>query len=140
MPNLEIVSAVAICLLAFTPLSEAAPPKASSSGLLVVANKGDRALGIIDPAAGKQVAEVPEDGVTGHEVAVSPDGRTAYVPIYGNSGVGKAGTDGRKMVVIDLKTRKITGTVDFGHGVRPHCPVFGPKNGLLYARPSWTTR
>jgi YVTN family beta-propeller protein len=132
MPRLEILFAVAICFLAIAPISPADPPKASSSGLLVVANKGDHALGVIDPAASRQVAEVPEGGVTGHEVAVSPDGRTAYVPIYGNSGVGKPGTDGRKMVVIDLASRKVTGEVDFGRGVRPHCPVFGPKNGLLY--------
>jgi YVTN family beta-propeller protein len=65
-------------------------------------------------------------------VTVSPDGRFAYVPIYGNSGVGKPGTDGTNLVVIDLATRKIVGNVDFGHGVRPHLPVFGPKDGLLY--------
>jgi YVTN family beta-propeller protein len=100
--------------------------------LLLVANKGDHSLGIIDPGAGQQLAVVPEDGITGHEVAASPDGRTAYVPIYGNSGVGKPGTDGKNMVVIDIATRKVTGNVDFGHGVRPHCAVFGPKNGLLY--------
>jgi YVTN family beta-propeller protein len=103
-----------------------------SKGLLLVANKGDQALGIIDPVALKQVAEVPEGGTTGHEVIASPDGKTAYVPIYGNSGVGKAGTDGHNMVAIDIASRKITGNVDFGHGVRPHCPVFGPKNGMLY--------
>ena len=64
-------------------------------GWLLVANKGDQTLGIIDPAAGKQVAAVPEGGVTGHEVIASPDGKFAYVPIYGNSGVGKPGTDGK---------------------------------------------
>lgn len=104
----------------------------SNSGRLLVANKGEHTLGIIDPVAGKQIATVAENGVTGHEVAASPDGRTAYVPIYGNSGVGKPGTDGHNMVVIDIASRKVTGNVDFGHGVRPHCPVFGPKNGLLY--------
>jgi len=26
----------------------------------------------------------------------------------------------------------VVGTVDFGHGVRPHCPLVGPKDGLLY--------
>src|SRR5579872_2666979 len=104
----------------------------SSHSLLVVANKGEQTLGIVDPHAGEQIATVAEGGETGHEVIASPDGRTAYVPIYGNSGVGKPGTDGRKMVVIDLATRKVTGQVDFGHGIRPHCPMFGPKNGLLY--------
>src|SRR5207245_6481338 len=75
---------------------------------------------------------VAENGTTGHEVAASPDGKLAYVPIYGNSGVGKPGTDGSNMVVIDIAARKVVGNVDFGHGVRPHCAVFGPKDGLLY--------
>ena len=105
---------------------------APGRGLLLVANKGDQSLGIIDVAAGKQVATVAEGGKTGHEVVASPDGRTAYVPIYGDSGVGKPGTDGDRMVVIDIASRKVTGTVSFGHGVRPHLPVIGPKNGMLY--------
>ncbi len=104
----------------------------SSSGVLLVANKGAHTLGIINAQAGSQIQEVPEGGITGHEVAASPDGRTAFVPIYGNSGVGKPGTDGRKIDVISLETRKVTGNIDFDHGVRPHCAVFGPKDGLLY--------
>jgi YVTN family beta-propeller protein len=114
-------------LLAF--LSSAA---FAQHGLLLVAQKGDRSLAIVDPIAGKVLASVPENGTTGHEVTASPDGRYAYVPIYGNSGVGKPGTDGTNMVVIDLASRKVVGNVDFGHGVRPHHPVFGPKDGLLY--------
>lgn len=111
---------------------EEVPTVTHSAGLLLVANKGDHALGIINPAEGQQTSEVPEGGITGHEVIASPDGKTAYVPIYGNSGVGKPGTDGQKLAVIDLESRRVTGDVDFGHGVRPHCPMFGPKDGLLY--------
>jgi DNA-binding beta-propeller fold protein YncE len=102
------------------------------SSLLLVANKGDHTLGLVDPRAGQQVATVDEAGVTGHEVIASPDGRTAYVPIYGDSGVGLPGSDGDHLVVVDLASRKVTGRVDFGHGVRPHCPLIGPKDGLLY--------
>src|ERR1019366_2330470 len=87
---------------------------------------------IIDPAAGRQIATVPEDGVTGHEVAASPDGKRAFVPIYGNAGVGRPGTDGRLLRVIDLAKREVAGTVDFGKGIRPHCAVINPGNGLLY--------
>jgi YVTN family beta-propeller protein len=105
---------------------------AESHGWLLVDNKGDKTLGIIDPASGRQVAVVEEEGETGHEVAASPDGKRAFVPIYGNSGVGHPGTDGQLLRVIDLGSRKIVGTVDFGKGVRPHCAVIGPKNGLLY--------
>jgi YVTN family beta-propeller protein len=113
-----------------SPAAEPASP--ASRGLLLVANKGDHTLGIIDPAAGRQIATVPEDGVTGHEVAASADGRYAFVPIYGNAGVGRPGTDGRMLRVIDLAKRQVAGTVDFGKGVRPHCAVLNPRNGLLY--------
>jgi DNA-binding beta-propeller fold protein YncE len=100
--------------------------------LLLVANQGDHNLSLIDPDAGKQVATVPVDGVTGHEVAASPDGRTAYVPIYGDSGVGRPGTDGSKISVIDLASRKVVHTIDFGHGVRPHCAIYDRNSGMLY--------
>lgn len=103
-----------------------------SDGLLLVANKGDRTLGVIDPTAARQIATVAEGGETGHEVAASPDGKRAFVPIYGNSGVGMPGTDGSTLAVIDLSERKVIRTIDFGHGVRPHCAVLGPKDGLLY--------
>lgn len=118
-----------LCLL--LPLSLVLSAHAQQARLLV-AQKGDQSLAIVDPVAGKVLASVAEDGVTGHEVIASRDGRIAYVPIYGNSGVGKPGTDGRKIVAIDLTQQKITGTLDFGHGVRPHCPLIGPKDGLLY--------
>ncbi len=104
----------------------------SRRGILLVANKGDHSMGIIDPESGRQVATVPVGGITGHEVIASPDGRTAYVPIFGNSGVGLPGTDGANMVAIDIASRKVTGNLEFGRGVRPHCPMFGPKDGLLY--------
>ena len=86
----------------------------AGGGLLLVANKGDQTLGIIDPATGRQIATVAEDGVTGHEVAASPDGTRAFVPIYGNAGVGKPGTDGRLLRVMDLTTRQVVGTLDLG--------------------------
>jgi len=104
----------------------------SRAGLLLVANKTDQTLGLIDPDSGRQIASITEGGVTGHEVAASPDGKRAFVPIYGDSGVGLPGTDGRTVAVVDLGKRRVIGTIDFGHGVRPHCAVFGPKSGLLY--------
>jgi YVTN family beta-propeller protein len=113
-------------------LSSGSQPAAESSPVLLVANKGDQTLGIVDPDAGVQIAAVAEEGITGHEVVASPDGLTAYVPIYGNSGVGKPGTDGQKIAVIDIAAHKVVRNIDFGHGVRPHCAVFGPKDGLLY--------
>jgi YVTN family beta-propeller protein len=101
---------------------------------LLVVNQGDTTVSIVDPASAQQVATVAEKttGVHGHEIAASADGHTAFVPIYGSSGVGKPGLDGHEMLIIDLPSRAIVGNIDFGHGVRPHLPVLDPVSGLLY--------
>ena len=132
MKFLLLVVPIVVVLSAMSASREIAPDAGSGESVLLIANKGEQTLGIVDPQVGTQVATVAEGGVTGHEVIASPDGRTAYVPIYGNSGVGKPGTDGTKIDVIDIASRKVTGTIDFGHGVRPHCPLIGPKDGMLY--------
>src|SRR5712671_5851761 len=67
---------------------------APARGLLLVANKWEHTLGIVDPEAGRQLAKVTV-GVNDHEVTASPDGRFAYVPVYGSSVVGQPGSDGR---------------------------------------------
>ena len=130
MRALRVVAVLALILM--SGLSQLRGGPGIALGFLLVANKGDRTLGIIDADLGKQIASVPEKGTTGHEVVASPDGRLAYVPIYGDSGVGQPGSDGSNMVVIDIASRKIVGNVDFGHGVRPHCAMLGPKDGMLY--------
>jgi YVTN family beta-propeller protein len=108
------------------------PSRSSSRGLLVVDNKGNHTLGIVDPVAGREIATITETGVTGHEVIVSPDGKTAYVPIYGNSGVGRPGTDGRTIDVMDLASRKLVSTINLDRPMRPHSAKFSPTDGLLY--------
>jgi YVTN family beta-propeller protein len=106
------------------------PPKLAGPGFLTIVNQRDHTLVLFDLTAAKPVGTV-EVGVNGHEVAVSPDGKFAYVPIYGNSGVGKPGTDGRSIDIIDLHARMVVGHIDLGKPVRPHCAKFGP-DGLLY--------
>jgi YVTN family beta-propeller protein len=130
MQKLPLAALLLLTVGAATGRSES--PANKEDGVLLVANKGDKALSLIDPVAKREIARVAENDTTGHEVIASPDGKLAYVPIYGDSGVGKPGTDGTHLVVIDLATHKLVGDVDFGKGVRPHCPMFGPKDGMLY--------
>ena len=93
-------------------------PTAYSQSRLLVAQKGEQSLAIVDPVSGTVLASVPEGGTTGHEVIASPDGRLAYVPIYGDSGVGKPGTDGSNMVVIDIAVAQSHRQ----RRLRPRCP------------------
>jgi len=124
---LPLVLIVAMVLTSRTRAAHSDTP-----ALLLVANKGDHTVSLVDPKAGQQLSTVDVNGVTGHELIASPDGRFAYVPIYGDSGVGLPGTNGSNLAVIDLAAHKLAGNVDFGHGVRPHCALIGPKDGLLY--------
>lgn len=115
------------------PAAEPSPAAAAAAtGWLLVANKSDRTLSIIDPETGKTRAAVPVEGDTGHEVAASPDGRHAFVPIFGSGGVGSPGTDGAVVRVIDLVAGKLVHSIEFTKGMRPHEAVFNPGDGLLY--------
>ena len=118
--------------LTMLPVAAESGNSQKTKGFLLVANKGSDTLSVVEVSLGIQIAIIPEEAKTGHEVAASPDGRRAFVPIYGSAGVGQAGTDGRLIRVMDLRQSKVVGTVDLGKGLRPHRPVFGPKDGLLY--------
>ncbi len=101
-----------------------------SGGLLVVANQKEHTVLLVDPEERRELARIVV-GVNGHEVMVSKDGRFAYVPIYGNSGVGRPGTDGSTVDVVDLRERKLADTIDLGKPLRPHRAEWG-TDGLLY--------
>jgi DNA-binding beta-propeller fold protein YncE len=107
---------------------------AANAQTLLVVNQGDSNVSLVDPAAAREVTTIAEKtpGVHGQEIAVSADGHTAFLPIYGDTGVGKPGIDGHEMLLIDVPSQKIVGRIDFGHGVRPHEPVLDSASGLLY--------
>jgi YVTN family beta-propeller protein len=124
---LPFIASLSMILFFMTTLGRSRP---SSNGLLVVANQFEHTALLVDPESRREVAKIVV-GVNGHEVAVSKDGRFAYVPIYGNSGVGKPGTDGASIDVVDIHERKLAYTIDLGKPLRPHEPRIAP-NGQLY--------
>jgi YVTN family beta-propeller protein len=126
-----IIAVAAVAAFLATP-SPLLTPMPGGHMYLLVANKAANTLGLVDPDAGKQIATLSESGFTAHEIVASPDGKLAFVPIYGDSGVGKPGTDGSAIDVVDLETRHTIQTIKFDRGVRPHCAVIGPKDGMLY--------
>lgn len=101
-------------------------------GSLLVVSQGNNSVTRVDPESGAKLTVLTTREVRAHEVAVSPDGRWAYLPIYGNAGVGMPGSSGRSVEILDLQKGALTATsIDLGRPVRPHCAKFGP-DGLLY--------
>jgi YVTN family beta-propeller protein len=97
---------------------------AKDSGTLLVLNKSDNTVSLIDLATRKTVATVPT-GVGPHEVAVSPDGKTAVIANYG------AQTPGNSLTIIDLPGKKAIKTIDLGEYRRPHGIVWLKGNQVV---------
>ena len=110
------------CLLLSCSVSGDPRPDA----LLFVANQIEHSVLLVDPMSKQVLATVGVD-INGHEVAVSPDGRFGYVPIYGNTWVGKPGSDGSTIHVVDLRRGRTVAVIDLGKEVRPHSAHFGPR-------------
>jgi DNA-binding beta-propeller fold protein YncE len=129
MPLRVALLAASFALIAFV-IARSGHSATPGHGLLVVANQVEHTVLLVDPESRQAVAKIVV-GVNGHEVTVDKDSRFAYVPIYGNSGVGKPGTDGASIDVIDIRERKLAYSIDLGKPLRPHEPRFGP-DGHLY--------
>jgi DNA-binding beta-propeller fold protein YncE len=127
--SFSLVFAVVFSLLLFTLQTGGGAGAPSEKGTLVVVNQAEHKVLLVEPDLRRTFASIAV-GVSGHEAAVSPDARFVYVPIYGNSGVGKPGTDGATIDVIDIGKRQVSGSIQVGP-VRPHRAEFGP-DGLLY--------
>src|SRR5579884_610641 len=94
-----------------------------SKPLLLVLNKPQGKLLMVDPAARKIIGEVPT-GTGPHEVTVSSDGKLAFVTNYGDQ------TPGESISVIDLGAKKELRRVNLGALRRPHGIV--ERNGKVY--------
>jgi len=91
--------------------------------LLLVLNKPQGKLLLVDPAAKKVIGEVAT-GNGPHEVTVSADGKLAFVANYGDQ------TPGESISVIDLEAKKELRRVNLGALRRPHGIV--ESKGKIY--------
>lgn len=127
--SFSLVLAILFSLMLFTFQANTGTGAPTEKGTLVVVNQAEHKVLLVEPDLHRTFATITV-GISGHEAAVSPDARYIYVPIYGNSGVGKPGTDGDTIDVIDIGNRQVSGSIPVGP-VRPHRADFGP-DGLLY--------
>ena len=105
----SVTGAVAL-LLAAAALGAGSAP----ADTLLVANKSDATVDLLDPASGEKRATLPT-GEGPHEIAVSPDGRTAVISNY-----GKREAPGASLTVVDVPAARVLETIDLGRHGRPH--------------------
>jgi YVTN family beta-propeller protein len=102
-----------LAALAAFALPAAQDAQAPTAGTLLVLNKSADTLWFVDPTDGTRRAEVPT-GRGPHEVAVSPDGKTAVVADYGEQ------QPGHTLTVVDLLAGRVLRTIDLTPHQRPH--------------------
>ncbi len=110
------------CLLFFALAATAIAAEMPSPALLIL-NKEEAMLSIVDPSTLKIVGRAPT-GEGPHEVAASSDGKLAFVGNYG------AKNPGSTISVIDLVGQKVLRQVDLGSLRRPHGMFF--YDGKVY--------
>jgi YVTN family beta-propeller protein len=114
MPVARLLALVAcVCTATATARVSVAHAQTMPSPALLVLNKSDATLAIVDPASGKVVGSVPT-GEAPHELAVSADGRLAFAANYG------AQTPGSTISIIDLASRRELRRFDVSPLRRPH--------------------
>ena len=86
----------------------------TSAQTLIVANKSDDTVDLIDLSSGESRATLAT-GHAPHEIAVSPDGATAVVTNYGDRE-----TPGHTLTVVDVTASQVLRTIDLGKHERPH--------------------
>ena len=91
---------------------------------LLVLNKEDATLAIVDPASGQILGRVPT-GQQPHELVVSTDGTFAFASNYGTGPM-----PGRTISMIDIAAQKELRRIDVSPLSRPHGLAFA--NGKLY--------
>lgn len=110
---------LALAVVSATP----APPADTAGALLLVANKQEHTLSVIEVETGRLLATLPT-GTGPHEVAVSSDGRRAVVANYGDQSPGSS------LTIVDLVKREVERTIDLGEYRRPHGVVVLPGDSL----------
>jgi YVTN family beta-propeller protein len=111
--HFRVIATAAAVLAAVLCTSIIPAQTLTSSPALLVLDKAENSLAIVDPITQKVVARIPT-GDGPHEIAASADGKLAVVTNYG------AKEPGHSLSVIDLATRKEIHRVDLGPLGRPH--------------------
>jgi YVTN family beta-propeller protein len=86
---------------------------------LIVIDKIGRHVRFFDPTTFQEISNL-EVGVAPHDVAISPDHKFAYIPVYGDGVYGKNPHPGHTIAIIDLASRQVAGTIDVSPYQAPH--------------------
>jgi DNA-binding beta-propeller fold protein YncE len=132
LPPIIVLASLATLAPRFASATDLNSPT-GNNGLIMVDKMGGK-VRFFDPASDRELASlVPGPNVTirPHELAISKDHETAYISIYGDGVYGRNPHPGHTIAIIDLRSRKLTGTIDISPYEAPH-GIQVDAAGMLY--------
>jgi YVTN family beta-propeller protein len=125
--KLLIVSA---CIAALASAANVDPNNPTGSHGLILIDKVGHHVRFFDPSTFKELSNF-EVAINPHDLAITPDHKTAYVPIYGDGVYGRNPNPGHTISIIDLASMKEVGSIDVSPNQAPH-GIQIDASGMLY--------
>ncbi|HEY1240057.1 MAG TPA: YncE family protein [Bryobacteraceae bacterium] len=125
-----LVMLLALALAGTLGAASLDPNNPTGSSGLVLIDKLGHYVRFFDPRTFKEISSV-EVGVTPHDLAISPDHKTVYTPVYGDGVYGRNPHPEHHVAIIDLASRKVTGMIDVSPYQAPH-GIQIDEAGILY--------
>lgn len=101
-----------------------------TSGVIAVDKVGNT-IRFLDPVTLQETSSFPGPEKCVHELAISHDRRSAFVPLYGDGIYGANKNPNNKILTIDLIARRIERIIDLGDILAPHGMAAAP-DGMLW--------
>jgi DNA-binding beta-propeller fold protein YncE len=115
------LGAVLVLVLAKVVATAAADPNnpTGRKGLILIDKRGNY-IRFFDPKTEKELSGFSTGQGAAHDLAISPDLKTAYIPIYGDGVYNRNPNPGQSILIVDLASQKVSGTIDISPHQAPH--------------------
>ncbi|HEY2844713.1 MAG TPA: YncE family protein [Bryobacteraceae bacterium] len=126
------VSALIFGLAALAPAANMDFNNPTGTQGLIMIDKLGGFVRFFDPVSLAELSSFSIPDGPPHELTITPDHKTAYIPIYGDGVYGRNPHPGHIIAIVDLASKKMTGTIDVSPYIAPH-GLQVDANGTLYA-------
>ena len=128
MTRALLMKMVAVVLLAVALGADANHPTGTRGVLLI--DKLGGTIRFFDPATFTERSSIAV-ATRPHDFVLTADRKTAYVPLYGDGIFGRNPNPGHEVVILDMDTAKVIGSIDTSPYRAPHGIQIGP-DGMVY--------
>jgi YVTN family beta-propeller protein len=128
MPKTFVAVLLSVITASVALIADANHPT-GTRGLLLIDKMGGH-IRFFDPAKFTERSSIAV-ATRPHDFVLTPDRKTAYVPLYGDGIFGRNPNPGHEVVIVDMDSAKVVGSIDTSPYRAPHGIQIGP-DGMIY--------